>query len=129
MLASASNQREASGGERPTAEPTASDGGVSNQQATVGNMPQTRGGSDVRVVPIRISTMPPGLAPSESIRSSVSVLYPVLARAQRVDSGNVNGSNGHTSNGNHPENRLHTVPSSTAQQQPPGAPQIPGNLH
>ncbi|XP_071690773.1 ubiquitin-like domain-containing protein CIP73 [Rutidosis leptorrhynchoides] len=124
VLASASNQRDASSGERPASDSAASDGGTTNQQATAGNTSQTRGGPDVRVVPIRISTMPPGLAPSESIRSSVGVLYPVLARARH--SGNVNG---HASNVNHSENRPQTAPSSAAQQQSPVTPQVPGTTH
>ncbi|KAI7747228.1 hypothetical protein M8C21_002020, partial [Ambrosia artemisiifolia] len=116
VLAPAVNQREASGGERPTV----SDGGISNHQAAPRNMSQPTGASDVRVVPIRISTLPPGLAPSESSLGSVSVLYPVVAR---------NDINGHVSNGSqthNTENRPHLVPNSTAQQQPP---EVPGTTH
>ncbi|KAK9073425.1 hypothetical protein SSX86_007749 [Deinandra increscens subsp. villosa] len=68
VLSSAINHREATGGERSAVESAASDGGISNQQAAPGNLPQTGGGSDVRVVPIRISTLPPGLAPSLVIK-------------------------------------------------------------
>ncbi|XP_023761475.1 ubiquitin-like domain-containing protein CIP73 isoform X1 [Lactuca sativa] len=61
------------------------DGGVTNQE---NGLRQSRG-SEVRVVPIRIS-----VPPSESSRSSMGVLLPVLARAQNVvDSGN--GNNGY----------------------------------
>lgn len=132
LLSSAVNQRDASVGERSATDPVASDGGISDHQATLRNLPPTRG-SDVRVVPIRISTLPPGLAPSESSRSSMGVLYPMLARAQHVDSGNLNGVNrGQASNGSHPhsgENRPHLVPDSAAQQPPPEAPAIPGTTH
>ncbi|XP_024982582.1 large proline-rich protein bag6-A isoform X2 [Cynara cardunculus var. scolymus] len=132
LLSSAVNQRDASVGERSATDPLASDGGISDHQATVRNLPPTRG-SDVRVVPIRISTVPPGLAHSESSRSSMGVLYPMLARAQHADSGNLNGVNGgQASNGSHPhsgENRPHLVPDSAAQQQPPETPAIPGTTH
>ncbi|CAI9267782.1 unnamed protein product [Lactuca saligna] len=58
------------------------DAGVTNQENA---LRQSRG-SEVRVVPIRIS-----VPPSESSRSSMGVLLPVLARAQNVvDSGNGN---------------------------------------
>ncbi|XP_071719563.1 ubiquitin-like domain-containing protein CIP73 [Rutidosis leptorrhynchoides] len=67
VLSSASNQRETSGGQQPAAESATSDNGIPNQQATAGNIPQTRGGPGVRVVPILVSTAPPGVAPSESI--------------------------------------------------------------
>ncbi|KAJ0736323.1 putative Ubiquitin-like domain-containing protein [Helianthus annuus] len=103
VLSSAANQREANGGERSAAESAASDGGTSNQQAASGN---------VRVVPIRVSTLPPGLAASESSIGSMSVLYPVVDR---------NGSHHH--NG---ENRPHLAPNRTAQQQPP---EVPGTTH
>ncbi|KAJ0503654.1 putative Ubiquitin-like domain-containing protein [Helianthus annuus] len=103
VLSSAANQREANGGERSAAESAASDGGTSNQQAASGN---------VRVVPIRVSTLPPGLAASESSIGSMSVLYPVVDR---------NGSHHH--NG---ENRPHLAPNRTAQQQPP---EVPGTAH
>ncbi|KAJ0687622.1 putative Ubiquitin-like domain-containing protein [Helianthus annuus] len=99
VLSSAANQREANGGERSAAESAASDGGTSNQQAASGN---------VRVVPIRVSTLPPGLAASDSSIGSMSVLYPVVDR---------NGSHHH--NG---ENRPHLAPNRTAQQQPPEVP-------
>ncbi|KAI3696626.1 hypothetical protein L6452_29060 [Arctium lappa] len=132
LLSSAVNQRDASVGERSATDPVASDSGISDHQATLRNLPPTRG-SDVRVVPIRISTPPPGLASSESSRSSVGVLYPMLARAQHVDSGNLNGVNGgQASNGSHPhsgENRPHLDPDSAAQQPPPEAPAIPGTTH
>ncbi|KAJ0691416.1 putative Ubiquitin-like domain-containing protein [Helianthus annuus] len=103
VLSSAANQREANGGERSAAESAASDGGTSNQQAASGN---------VRVVPIRVSTLPPGLAASESSIGSMSVLYPVVDR---------NGSHHH--NG---ENRPHLAPTRTAQQQ---LPEVPGTTH
>ncbi|KAK9065126.1 hypothetical protein SSX86_016509 [Deinandra increscens subsp. villosa] len=60
VLSSAVNHREATGEERSAIELAASDGGISNQQAALGNLPQTGGGLDVHVVPIRISTLPPG---------------------------------------------------------------------
>ncbi|KAI3743616.1 hypothetical protein L1987_61326 [Smallanthus sonchifolius] len=122
VLSSAVNQREASGGERSAAESAASDGGISNNQAAPGNFPQTGRASDVRVVPIRISTLPPGFAPSESSIGSMSVIYPVVER---------NGINSQVSNGSHPhngENRPHLVPSYTAQQQPPEVPEVPSGL-
>ncbi|MFS7990792.1 putative Ubiquitin-like domain-containing protein [Helianthus anomalus] len=103
VLSSAANQREANGGERSAAESAASDGGTSNQQAASGN---------VRVVPIRVSTLPSGLAASESSIGSMSVLYPVVDR---------NGSHHH--NG---ENRSHLAPNRTTQQQPP---EVPGTTH
>lgn len=111
MLASTVNPREASGREQSTTtDPAAaSDGGVSNREAGIRNLSQPRSGPDVRVVPIRISTLPPGLASSEATRSSVSLVYPVLARAQHVDSSNVNGSR-----------------SRSAENRPPEAPEIPG---
>ncbi|KAI3737944.1 hypothetical protein L2E82_27961 [Cichorium intybus] len=88
VLSSAVNQREGNGGDRSTTEPPP----VSDGQDAFRNLAQSRGsGSDVRVVPIRISTLPPGLASLESSRSSMGVLYPVVARAQNVESGNVNG--------------------------------------
>ncbi|KAJ0950118.1 putative Ubiquitin-like domain-containing protein [Helianthus annuus] len=118
VLAPAANQREASGGERSAA----SDTGVSNNQAAARNLSQPTGGSgsDVRVVPIRISTLPPGLAPSEASIGSMSVLYPMVAR---------NGVNGQVSNGSHAhngENRPRVVPNSTAPVQPP---EVPGTTH
>ncbi|KAJ9559379.1 hypothetical protein OSB04_013993 [Centaurea solstitialis] len=105
-------------GERSATDPVASDGGISDQ-TTHRNLPPTRG-SDVRVVPIRISTLPPGLAPSsESSRSSMAVLYPMLARGLHVESGNLNGVNGgQASNGSHPhsgDNRPHLATDSAAQ--------------
>ncbi|GJY81315.1 mechanosensitive ion channel protein 2, chloroplastic-like protein isoform X1 [Tanacetum coccineum] len=108
------NPREASGREQSTTtDPTAtSDGGVSNREAGIRNLSQPRGGPDVRVVPIRVSTLPPGLASSEPRRSSVSIVYPVLARAQHADSSNVNGSH-----------------SRSAESRPPEAPEIPGMAH
>ncbi|KAK9068360.1 hypothetical protein SSX86_012472 [Deinandra increscens subsp. villosa] len=121
VLSSAVNHREATGGERSAADSAASDGGISNQQAAPGNLPQTGGGSDVRVVPIRISTLPPGLAPSVRSIGSMSVLYPVVER---------NGINGQVSAGSHPhggENRPHLVPNHTAQQQPE-VPEVPSGL-
>nr|XP_043610763.1 ubiquitin-like domain-containing protein CIP73 isoform X2 [Erigeron canadensis] len=132
VLASGVDQRDAHDGERPATESAASDGGVSNNQASRRTLPQSRGGSDVRVVPIRISSLPLGLAPSGSTRTSMSVVYPVLARAQHVDSGNVNGINGRASNGTHTENRAHVVFNSAAQQQPPEVPgltEVPHGLH
>ncbi|KAI7755608.1 hypothetical protein M8C21_016681 [Ambrosia artemisiifolia] len=119
VLSSAVNQREASGGERSAAESAASEGGTSNHQAAPGNMP-TVAGSDVRMLPIRISTLPPGLAPSGSSIGSISVLYPVVERS---------GINGQVLNGIHPhngENRPHLAPNHTAQQQPP---EVPGTTH
>lgn len=116
-MSPAGNQREASGGERSTTDPAPSDGGISNHEAALRNLSQSRGGPDVRVVPIRISSLPPGLAPTESSRTSVSVLYPVLARAQHVDSGNINGVNGQGSNGVHPTSGVNRQP------------EIPGTEH
>ncbi|KAI3683974.1 hypothetical protein L1987_84491 [Smallanthus sonchifolius] len=116
VLSQAVNQREASGDERSAA----SDGGISNHQAAPRNLPRPTGDSDVRVVPIRISTLPPGLAPSEPSLGSMSVLYPMVGR---------NDTNGQVANGSHPhngENRSHLAPSSTAQQQPP---EVPGTTH
>ncbi|GJV27462.1 hypothetical protein Tco_1383910 [Tanacetum coccineum] len=60
-------------------------------------------GPDVRVVPIRISTLPPRLVSSEPIRSSVNVVYPVLARARHADSSNVNGSRACSAENRQPE--------------------------
>ncbi|GJZ94234.1 hypothetical protein Tco_0666437, partial [Tanacetum coccineum] len=114
VLASTANPREASGREQSTTtDPAAaSDHGVSNREAGIRNLSQPRGGPDVRVVPIRVSTLPPGLASSEPRRSSVSIVYPVLARAQHADSSNVNGSH-----------------SRSAESRPPEAPEIPGMAH
>lgn len=111
VLAPVVTQRESSGGERSAAADGGSGG--SNNQAAPRNQSQPTGGSEVRVVPIRISTLPPGLASSESSIGSMSVLYPVVARSDI---------NGQVSNGSEAltgENG----PSSTAQQQPS---QVPG---
>nr|GEZ99563.1 hypothetical protein [Tanacetum cinerariifolium] len=83
--------RQSKGG-LPTPASLTSDGGVSNGEAGVRNLSQPRGGPDVPVVPIRIYTLPPRLASSEPLCSFVSVVYPVLARAQHADSSNVSGS-------------------------------------
>nr|GEU30022.1 NB-ARC domains-containing protein [Tanacetum cinerariifolium] len=114
LLASTVNPREASGLEHSTTtDPVAAfDGGVSNGEAGVRNLSQPRGGPDVPVVPIRIYTLPPELASSEPICSFVSVVYPVLARAQHADSSNVSRSHARSV-----ENR------------PPEAPEIPGMTH
>ncbi|CAH1442286.1 unnamed protein product [Lactuca virosa] len=78
--------RETNGGGERSAP---ADGGVTNHENALRNLAQSRG-SEVRVVPIRIS-----VPPSESSRSSMGVLLPVLARTQNVvDSGNGNGYGG-----------------------------------
>nr|GEU63465.1 3-ketoacyl-CoA thiolase 2, peroxisomal [Tanacetum cinerariifolium] len=101
LLASTVNPQEASGREQSTTtDPAAaSDGGVSNREADIRNLSQPRGGPDVPVVPIRISTLPLELTSSEPICSSVSVVYPVLARAQHADSSNVSGSHARMTHG------------------------------
>nr|GEU95180.1 zinc finger, CCHC-type [Tanacetum cinerariifolium] len=94
---------------------TASDGGVSNREAGIRNLSQPRGGPDVPVVPIRISTLPPGHASSEPICSSVSVVYPVLARAQHTDSSNVSGIHARSAENRPPEApEIHAVNSQEA---------------
>nr|GEU60513.1 hypothetical protein [Tanacetum cinerariifolium] len=114
LLASTVNPREASGREQSTTtDPAAaSDGGVSNREAVIRNLSQPRGGPDVPVVPIRISTMPLRLASSEQIYSSVSVVYPVLARAQHANSSNVSGSHARSTENRPPEApEIHEIPS------------------
>nr|GEV12943.1 hypothetical protein [Tanacetum cinerariifolium] len=114
LLASTVNPREASGREQSTTtDPAAtSDDGVSNRKAGVRNLSQPRGDPDVPVVPIRISTLPPGLASSKPICSSVSVVYPVLARAQHADSSNVSGSHARSAENRPPEApKIHEIPS------------------
>nr|GEZ44688.1 mechanosensitive ion channel protein 2, chloroplastic-like isoform X1 [Tanacetum cinerariifolium] len=88
----------------------AADGGFSNREAGIRNLSQPRGSPDVPVVPIRISTLPPELASSEPICSSVSVVYPVLARAQHADSSNVSGSHARSAENRPPEaSEIHVV--------------------
>nr|GFA84182.1 mechanosensitive ion channel protein 2, chloroplastic-like isoform X1 [Tanacetum cinerariifolium] len=92
------------------------DGGVSNREAGIRNLSQPRGSPDVSVVPIRISTLPPGLASSKLICSSVSVVYLVLARAQHADSSNVSGSHARSAENRPPEaSEIHEIPSSLDQ--------------
>ncbi|XP_076945486.1 ubiquitin-like domain-containing protein CIP73 isoform X2 [Bidens hawaiensis] len=116
VLAPVVTQRESSGGEQSAAAADGGGSGGSNNQAAPRNESQPTGGSEVRVVPIRISTLPPGLASSESSTGSMSVLYPVVARSDI---------NGQVSNGSQPHNGENR-PSSTAQQQPS---QVPGTTH
>ncbi|XP_076957665.1 ubiquitin-like domain-containing protein CIP73 [Bidens hawaiensis] len=117
VLAPVVTQRESSGGERSAAaDGGGGDSGGSNSQAAPRNQSQPTGGSEVRVGPIRISTLPPGLASSESSIGSMSVLYPVVARSDI---------NGQVSNGSQPHNGENR-PSPTAQQQPS---QVPGTTH
>ncbi|XP_076900164.1 ubiquitin-like domain-containing protein CIP73 isoform X1 [Bidens hawaiensis] len=116
VLAPVVTQRESSGGERSAAADDGGGSGGPNDQAAPRNHSQPTGGSEVRVVPIRISTLPPGLASSESSIGSMSVLYPVVARSD------INGQVSNGSQSHNGENR----PSSTAQQQPS---QGPGTTH
>nr|GEX31034.1 hypothetical protein [Tanacetum cinerariifolium] len=88
------------------------DGGVLNREAGIRNLSQPRGSPDVPVVPIRISTLPPGLASSKLICSSVSVVYLVLARAQHADSSNVSGIHARSAENRLPEaSEIHEIPS------------------
>ncbi|XP_076900165.1 ubiquitin-like domain-containing protein CIP73 isoform X2 [Bidens hawaiensis] len=118
VLAPVVTQRESSGGERSAAADDGGGSGGPNDQAAPRNHSQPTGGSEVRVVPIRISTLPPGLASSESSIGSMSVLYPVVARSD------INGQVSNGSQSHNGENR----PSSTAQQQPSQGPEIPSGL-
>lgn len=123
------NQRESTGMPQPPGQANAAnaDGGNSVHQAASGTSmaPSSAREAEVRVVPIRtlVAAVPAhiGRLPSDSSRGSLGLLYPVLARVQRVTSGNSNGARGsQASDEHHPSGLVleqQPIPGSAGQQQ------------